>query len=108
MLGVRHDVFKRAQSHPWIRYWWRRSVRFDKRTGMLSAGIPLSITMIVTIAAATIMIDRQFELRDMRARTISKREASLEEEHEAMREFLKGTEDEYEMKAIPDKFRSGR
>eukprot|EP00405_Crypthecodinium_cohnii_P010220 CAMPEP_0206429964 /NCGR_PEP_ID=MMETSP0324_2-20121206/6543_1 /ASSEMBLY_ACC=CAM_ASM_000836 /TAXON_ID=2866 /ORGANISM="Crypthecodinium cohnii, Strain Seligo" /LENGTH=65 /DNA_ID=CAMNT_0053895723 /DNA_START=256 /DNA_END=451 /DNA_ORIENTATION=+ len=61
--------------------------------------------MIVTIAAATIMIDRQFELRDMRARTISKREASLEEEHEAMREFLKGTEDEYEMKAIPDKFR---
>ena len=30
----------------------------------------------------------------MRARSISRREATLEEEHRAMREFLKGTEDE--------------
>ena len=30
----------------------------------------------------------------MRARSISRREATLEEEHQAMREFLKGTEDE--------------
>eukprot|EP00443_Scrippsiella_acuminata_P026064 CAMPEP_0115310126 /NCGR_PEP_ID=MMETSP0270-20121206/74633_1 /TAXON_ID=71861 /ORGANISM="Scrippsiella trochoidea, Strain CCMP3099" /LENGTH=66 /DNA_ID=CAMNT_0002728865 /DNA_START=93 /DNA_END=293 /DNA_ORIENTATION=- len=63
--------------------------------------------MVVTITLSTIMIDRQFELRDLRARTLSHREASLEEEHRAMREFLKGTEDEYEMKRIPDQFRAG-
>ena len=32
--------------------------------------------------------------KDMRARSVSRREQSLEEEHQAMREFLKGTEDE--------------
>ncbi|OLP85616.1 hypothetical protein AK812_SmicGene33377 [Symbiodinium microadriaticum] len=77
MLGIKYDVFKRAQSFPFVRYWWRRALRFDER----------------------------FELRDLRARTISQREATLEEEHRAMREFLKGTEDEYEMKEIPDSWR---
>lgn len=33
-------------------------------------------------------------IQDMRARSISRREQTLEEEHQAMREFLKGTEDE--------------
>eukprot|EP00441_Pelagodinium_beii_P042531 CAMPEP_0197649746 /NCGR_PEP_ID=MMETSP1338-20131121/29587_1 /TAXON_ID=43686 ORGANISM="Pelagodinium beii, Strain RCC1491" /NCGR_SAMPLE_ID=MMETSP1338 /ASSEMBLY_ACC=CAM_ASM_000754 /LENGTH=64 /DNA_ID=CAMNT_0043224009 /DNA_START=157 /DNA_END=348 /DNA_ORIENTATION=- len=64
--------------------------------------------MAATITVTTIIIDKQFELRDMRARSISRREASLEEEHQAMREFLKGTEDEYEMKSIPDTFRYTR
>ncbi|CAE7453221.1 unnamed protein product, partial [Symbiodinium microadriaticum] len=102
MLGIKYDVFKRAQSFPFVRYWWRRALRFDERTGMLTAGIPLTIALFASITVTTIILDRQFELRDLRARTISQREATLEEEHRAMREFLKGTEDEYEMKEIPD------
>eukprot|EP00927_Polykrikos_kofoidii_P076039 TRINITY_DN72727_c0_g1_i1.p1 TRINITY_DN72727_c0_g1~~TRINITY_DN72727_c0_g1_i1.p1 ORF type:complete len:116 (+),score=18.12 TRINITY_DN72727_c0_g1_i1:107-454(+) len=105
MLGLRHDVFKRATGNPFIRYWWRRTLRFDRQTGLLSAGIPLAVTMVATITVATVILDRQFELRDMRQRTISRNEATLEEEHKALRDFLKGTEDEYEMKQIPDNFR---
>merc|ERR1712151_650491 len=90
MLGVKHNVFKYAHGHPFFRYYWRRIKRFDERTGMLTAGIPLSIIMVATITVATVIIDRQMELRDMRQRTISQREANLEEEHEALREFLKG------------------
>eukprot|EP00411_Alexandrium_monilatum_P075601 CAMPEP_0175559384 /NCGR_PEP_ID=MMETSP0096-20121207/36373_1 /TAXON_ID=311494 /ORGANISM="Alexandrium monilatum, Strain CCMP3105" /LENGTH=120 /DNA_ID=CAMNT_0016862583 /DNA_START=15 /DNA_END=378 /DNA_ORIENTATION=- len=98
MLGVKYNVFRRAQSHPWARYYWRRMLRFDDQTGMVTAGFPLAITMLATITVSTIILDRQLELRDLRARTLSQHEASLEEEHQAMREFLKGTEDEYEMK----------
>ncbi|CAE8590370.1 unnamed protein product [Polarella glacialis] len=108
MLGIKFDLFKRAQSFPLFTFWWRRMKRFDERTGMLTAGIPLTVTLFATITVTTIILDRQFELRDMRARSISRREANLEEEHKAMREFLKGTEDEYEMKQIPDNFRIGR
>mmetsp|Transcript_36519 Transcript_36519/g.97264 ORF Transcript_36519/g.97264 Transcript_36519/m.97264 type:complete len:114 (-) Transcript_36519:426-767(-) len=105
MLGVNHNVFRKAQSHPWARYYWRRLLRFDRQSGMLTAGIPLTLTMLVTITVSTVILDRQFELRDMRQRTLSFREASLEEEHAAMREFLKGTEDDYEMKSIPEEYR---
>ena len=74
---------------------------------MLTAGLPLAVTMVASITVSTIILDRQFELRDMRARSMSLREATLEEEHKAMREFLKGTEDDYEMKVIPDTYRAG-
>eukprot|EP00928_Gymnodinium_smaydae_P084816 TRINITY_DN68099_c0_g1_i1.p3 TRINITY_DN68099_c0_g1~~TRINITY_DN68099_c0_g1_i1.p3 ORF type:complete len:118 (+),score=22.09 TRINITY_DN68099_c0_g1_i1:92-445(+) len=106
MLGVRHEVFSRAQRHPLLRYWWRRTLRFDKQTGMLTAGIPLAVTMVATIAVSTVILDRQLELRDMRQRTLSQREQSLEDEQRALRTFLKDTEDEYEMKVIPDTFRA--
>mmetsp|Transcript_44877 Transcript_44877/g.83882 ORF Transcript_44877/g.83882 Transcript_44877/m.83882 type:complete len:117 (-) Transcript_44877:76-426(-) len=106
MLGVRYDVFKRAHGHPLARYAWRRIKRFDERTGMLTAGLPLGVTLLATITVSTIILDRQLELRDLRQRTITQRELSLEQEHEALREFLKGTEDEYEMKKIPDTFRA--
>mmetsp|Transcript_86976 Transcript_86976/g.246256 ORF Transcript_86976/g.246256 Transcript_86976/m.246256 type:complete len:110 (-) Transcript_86976:208-537(-) len=106
MLGIKFDVFRRTQN-PFIRYWWRRVQRFEERTGMLTAGLPLAVTMIASLTVSTIILDRQFELRDMRARSMSLREATLEEEHKAMQEFLKGTEDEYEMKVIPDTYRAG-
>mmetsp|Transcript_24532 Transcript_24532/g.38469 ORF Transcript_24532/g.38469 Transcript_24532/m.38469 type:complete len:117 (+) Transcript_24532:136-486(+) len=105
MLGVKHSVFKYAHGHPLLRHCWRRMQRFDQQTGLLTAGMPLTIIMFATISVTTVIIDRQLELRDMRVRTVSQREQNLEEEHKAMREFLKGTEDEYEMKQIPDTFR---
>merc|ERR1719436_2262449 len=108
MLGIRYDVFRRAQSHRLFRFYYRRVKRFDEQTGLLSAGLPLAVTMLATLTVSTVILDRQLELRDMRARSISAREASLEQEHQAMREFLKGTEDEYEMKVIPDTYRLGR
>mmetsp|Transcript_97597 Transcript_97597/g.119545 ORF Transcript_97597/g.119545 Transcript_97597/m.119545 type:complete len:109 (-) Transcript_97597:161-487(-) len=108
MLGIKYNVFRKAQSFPLLRYWYRRAVRFDERSGMLTAGLPLLVTLFAAITVTTIILDRQLEMRDMRARSISKREATLEEEHQAMREFLKGTEDEYEMKKIPDTYRIGR
>mmetsp|Transcript_74118 Transcript_74118/g.171924 ORF Transcript_74118/g.171924 Transcript_74118/m.171924 type:complete len:109 (+) Transcript_74118:36-362(+) len=108
MLGVKYNVFRRAQSHPKVRFMWRRMLRFDEQTGMLTAGMPLAVTMVAMIAVSTVILDRQLELRDLRARSLSQREASLEEEHQAMREFLKGTEDEYEMMTIPDAYRTGR
>jgi len=108
MLGVRYEVFRKAQNNRYLRYWWRRALRFDERTAMLSAGFPLAITMVASITVSTVIIDRQFELRYLRQQTLSQREASLEEEHAAMREFLKGTEDEYEMKQVPERFRMGK
>mmetsp|Transcript_75914 Transcript_75914/g.167533 ORF Transcript_75914/g.167533 Transcript_75914/m.167533 type:complete len:109 (-) Transcript_75914:161-487(-) len=108
MLGIKYNVFRKAQSFPLLRYWYRRAVRFDERSGLLTAGLPLTVTLFAAITVTTIILDRQLEMRDMRARSISRREATLEEEHRAMREFLKGTEDEYEMKQIPDTYRIGR
>lgn len=105
MLGIKHDIFRKAQSNWWIRYWWRRTVRFERQTGLLTAGLPLTVIMVATLGLTTVILDRQFEIRDMRQRSLSAREASLEQEHEALREFLKGTEDEYEMVKIPETFR---
>eukprot|EP00929_Paragymnodinium_shiwhaense_P112502 TRINITY_DN80761_c0_g1_i1.p1 TRINITY_DN80761_c0_g1~~TRINITY_DN80761_c0_g1_i1.p1 ORF type:complete len:121 (-),score=19.04 TRINITY_DN80761_c0_g1_i1:103-465(-) len=105
MLGVKHEVFQRALGNRWLRYYWRRIVRFDKNNGLLSAGMPLAVTMAAMLTVTTVVLDRQYELRDLRARSMSRHEANLEEEHQALREFLKGTEDEYEMKQIPDRFR---
>merc|ERR1740121_1213941 len=108
MLGVKFNVFRQAQALPIVRYYYRRIKRFDEQTGMISAGLPLAVTMLATLTVSTVILDRQLELRDMRERSISAREASLEQEHQAMRDFLKGTEDEYEMKTIPDTYRLGR
>ncbi|CAK9108315.1 Hypothetical protein SCF082_LOCUS50384 [Durusdinium trenchii] len=108
MLGIKYDIFRKAQSFPLLRFWYRRAVRFDERSGLLTAGLPLLVTLFAAISVTTTILDRQFEMRDMRARSVSRREQSLEEEHQAMREFLKGTEDEYEMKQIPDTYRMTR
>merc|ERR1719217_2025902 len=99
MLGVRVNVFNKNLGNSLLKYWWRRIKHWDERTGMISAAIPLSITMVAGITVSTIILDRQFELRDLRQRSISHREATLEQEHQALREFLSKTEDEYEMKA---------
>ena len=34
-----------AQSFPLLRYWYRRAVRFDERSGLLTAGLPLTVTL---------------------------------------------------------------
>lgn len=36
--------FVQAQSFPLLRYWYRRAVRFDERSGLLTAGLPLTVT----------------------------------------------------------------
>lgn len=35
---------REAQSFPLLRYWYRRAVRFDQRSGLLTAGLPLTVT----------------------------------------------------------------
>mmetsp|Transcript_22876 Transcript_22876/g.45065 ORF Transcript_22876/g.45065 Transcript_22876/m.45065 type:complete len:131 (+) Transcript_22876:83-475(+) len=76
---------------------YRRTVhrmqRFDHRTGLLSSGIPLFIIMASSTAVMTLMMDRQFELRDLRVRSIGQREMALQEEHDNLMRFLSETDD---------------
>jgi hypothetical protein len=76
--------------------------RFDARTGLLTAGLPLGIMMVTMITVGTIIIDKQFELRDMRVQSITNRELQNEREHKIMTKLLKKEDnDDYENKPVP-------
>jgi len=79
---------------PIIKTTWRlkrRAIDFDKRFGFFSAGLPLGCLMIATIAAGTFLLDKQFELRELRVKSIGYREQRLEEEYAEMNRFLSQT-----------------
>lgn len=60
MLGIRYDVFRKAQSFPLLRYWYRRACRFDERTGIITAGLPLTVTLFAAITATRWRLSRRF------------------------------------------------
>mmetsp|Transcript_31099 Transcript_31099/g.71063 ORF Transcript_31099/g.71063 Transcript_31099/m.71063 type:complete len:117 (+) Transcript_31099:38-388(+) len=105
MLGIKHRVFEHAHGHPLLRYVWRRLLRFDTQTGLITCGLPMVLTMAASITVGTLILDRQAEMRYWRKKSLSVREDTLEREHQALREFLKDTEDEYEMVKIPESYR---
>eukprot|EP00389_Voromonas_pontica_P010714 GDKH01016331.1.p1 GENE.GDKH01016331.1~~GDKH01016331.1.p1 ORF type:complete len:119 (+),score=9.81 GDKH01016331.1:202-558(+) len=71
---------------------YKKTVRFDRKTGYLSAGIPMFTVIAVTTSVGTMMMDKQFELRDLRHRSVSMRELSLQEEHDRLADFLRDTD----------------
>lgn len=69
-----------------------RMQKFDKRTSYISSGIPLFIILTATVSVTTLVMDKQFELRDYRVRSLGVREMVLEEENRKLAEFLTKTD----------------
>jgi len=100
MLGIKYNIFSRPKTT--FDYVLHRLTRFDSRTGLLSAGLPLAIMMGTMITVGTIVIDKQFELRDMRIKSMTNRELQNEREHKMMEKFLRKEDTEnYENKPVP-------
>jgi len=57
--------------------------------------------MVVTITVGTILLDKQFELRDIRVKSIGYREQRLEEEYAQMKTFLSQTVPQAELETVP-------
>ncbi|CEM06723.1 unnamed protein product [Vitrella brassicaformis CCMP3155] len=95
LLKVRKERFLQKDLYRSLyKYSRKRAKRFDKRTGLLSAGVPSLVMLFVATAAGVVVIDRQFEIRDLRVRSIGQRELSLQEEHDRMVKFLNESEKE--------------
>jgi len=100
MFGLRYQIFSRPKTK--IDYWKNRLQRFDNKTGFISATMPLTVIMTVMIAAGTLMIDKQFEVRNTRSKTLSERELQHEREHKIVENMLANNlQDDYENKSLP-------
>eukprot|EP00400_MALV-I_sp_L67-5_P000376 gene376-488_t len=105
---ARHGNLNRMKVKYYIRlfHWYKRNFKrilADKeaRFGMLTLMVPLATIMITTFSVATFVIDKQFQLRFFRAKSVSIREHSLQEEHEVLAQMLSVTEEEFDNKAVP-------
>ncbi|KAL8272327.1 hypothetical protein Esti_003738 [Eimeria stiedai] len=67
-------------------------LRFDRRTGFFSAGLPMCLLLGSTIVAATFLLDKQMEVRYWRKQSISERELQQQEQHEELLLFLLQTQ----------------
>jgi hypothetical protein len=66
----------------------RKFWRFEGRFGLLTSGIPLIAMCYFMMYVGVVVMDKQAEHRYMRVQSLTTRELSLKEEHEAMREML--------------------
>jgi hypothetical protein len=66
----------------------RKFWRFEGRFGLVTSGIPLIGMCYFMMYVGVVVMDKQAEHRYMRVQSLTNRELSLKEEHEAMREML--------------------
>jgi hypothetical protein len=83
--------------------WGRRFWRFEGRFGLVTSGIPLIAMCYFMMYVGVVVMDKQAEHRYMRVQSLTTRELSLKEEHEAIREMLMRTEraEELEYQPVP-------
>ncbi|KAL8431513.1 hypothetical protein Efla_000559 [Eimeria flavescens] len=67
-------------------------LRFDRRTGFFSAGLPMAALLGSTVAAGTFILDKQMEVRHWRKQSLSERELQQQEQHEQLLLFLQQTQ----------------
>ena len=66
----------------------RKFWRFEGRFGLVTSGIPLIGMCYFMMYVGVVVMDKQAEHRYMRVQSLTSRELSLREEHEAMRDLL--------------------
>jgi len=66
----------------------KRLKRFDGRSGFFTLGVPSLAVMLSIIVTGTFLIDKQLELKYLREQSVTKREQTLQEEHEEMVKML--------------------
>lgn len=100
--------------------WWlpvplgdmRRSTCLVKKYRNFCAlflGLPMGVLTLCTVAAATLVIDRQYELRFLRKQTLSQRQVELEEQRRHFLDFIAQTDSEEELNnsvPLPGRFAS--
>ncbi|EDO06565.1 hypothetical protein BBOV_II006150 [Babesia bovis T2Bo] len=67
---------------------YKRILKFEKRSGFLSIGVPSLFVLFGVLVAGTVIVDKQLECKYARASSISKRELTLKEEHDEMQKML--------------------
>eukprot|EP01066_Platyproteum_vivax_P008454 Platyproteum_vivax@DN3549_c0_g1_i1.p1 len=85
--------FRRINPIRVSKYLYMRAAKYERRTSMISAGVPFVFIMVTCTTIGTIVMDRQAELRYLRTQSLGQREHTLEEEHERVMEFLKAADD---------------
>ncbi|CDJ63552.1 hypothetical protein, conserved [Eimeria necatrix] len=66
-------------------------LRFDRRTGFFSAGLPMALLVGSTVAAGTFILDKQMEVRYWRRQTVSERELQQQQQQQQLLLFLEQT-----------------
>ena len=85
MLGVKFNVFRQAT---WLENLFLRAKKYDYRTGMLTAGLPMFATITVLWGVSIVIMDQQLEMAHKRLQTVTQRELTLQQEHESLKKFL--------------------
>ncbi len=77
--------------------------RFEGRFGLVTSGIPLIAMCYFMMYVGVVVMDKQAEHRYMRVQSLTNRELSLKEEHDAMRELLLRADrlDDGSLKPVP-------
>ena len=70
------------------RLWGRQFWRFEGRFGLVTSGIPLIAMCYFMMYVGVVVMDKQAEHRYMRVQSLTARELSLQEEHDAIRDML--------------------
>jgi hypothetical protein len=71
-----------------FRLWTRKFWRFEGRFGLVTSGVPLIAMCYFMMYVGVVVMDKQAEHRYMRVQSLTSRELSLKEEHDAIREML--------------------
>jgi hypothetical protein len=70
------------------RLWARKFWRFEGRFGLVTSGIPLIGMCYFMLYVGVVVMDKQAEHRFMRVQSLTARELSIREEHDAIRDML--------------------
>ena len=66
--------------------------RFEGRFGLVTSGIPLIAMCYFMMYVGVVVMDKQAEHRYMRVQSLTSRELSIKEEHDAIRDMLNRAE----------------
>ena len=89
---LRHPLIVRASRKLW---------KMDEKTGLFSAAFPLAVMMVAGIGTTTLIMDRQWEFRDNRAKSLTNREYEQEEERKVMEAAFKRADEHFENVPVP-------
>lgn len=97
-FGGSHTVRK-------LKLWTRKFWRFEGRFGIVTSGIPLIAMCYFMMYVGVVVMDKQAEHRYMRVQSLTNRELSLKEEHDAIRDMLlkadRMDQDDLSLKPLP-------
>ena len=71
-----------------FKLWTRKFWRFEGRFGLVTSGIPLIAMCYFMLYVGVVVMDKQAEHRFMRVQSLTAREMSVKEEHDAIRDML--------------------